>query len=196
MTSAREAKDRAVREALALLRQVWPRRFALTHEEEQVTIYGRALGSITIDCVVPGAERYVAEQKYPPTPAELREYAVREQRIRYPHVSPPALGVVRDPDLQAHLDALDAQRAQMDRVAVWLVRRVRSLEAVFVVFAIVWHRAATDEDRARIRRGGATREEVAAALAEWEADEERRAIAREWVADEERRATAREGGDA
>lgn len=173
MSDARQAKDDAVREALALFRYRWPRKFAMDNESLDLKFFGQAVANITIDCVVPAAEEMLREAKYPPSPPEFRAVAERVQAYRYP----PPPGVerqhARDPDLQAALDELAEERDRKQQRAAWVLRRVGGRAGVEAVYGLLWQRMETDEDRARLRRGEETKAEVLLAITEYERRVER-----------------------
>lgn len=67
---------RETRAALEILRRHWPRQFAFTassSEEAAQTVqdYGRALLGCDLRAIVPAAQRWIADEKFGPKPAEL-----------------------------------------------------------------------------------------------------------------------------
>jgi hypothetical protein len=173
VSDPRQAKDDAVREALRLFRYRWPRKFSLENEPMDLKFFGSAVGHVTIDCVVPAAEQILRDGKYPPTPPEFRAIAEQVQAYLHPALPQSDRGSVRDPDLQASLDVLAAQRHRQQQRAVWILRHVGSRAGLEAVYGILWQRAQTDEDRARLRRGEETKAEVLLAITEYERRVER-----------------------
>jgi hypothetical protein len=162
-------KSQAVAEALEHLSHVWPKKFAVGLLETNMALFGDALASVRIDCVVPAAKQWVNEQKFAPTPAELAALARKVEAVRYPKVgADQSTPLQRDPDLVRHLDALHAVATQLNKISYWLVGKTGSLRGVSEVMGIVWQRCQTDEDRARVRRGDVTKPEILLALTEWQ----------------------------
>jgi hypothetical protein len=67
---------RETRAALEILRRHWPRQFAFaasSSEEAAQTVqdYGRALLGCDLQAIVPAAQRWIADEKFGPKPAEL-----------------------------------------------------------------------------------------------------------------------------
>ena len=165
----RRNKSQAIAEALEYLALVWPKKFSPGMLEVNLHLFGDALASVRIDCVLPAARQWVSEEKFAPTPAELGALARKVEAVRYPRAGvDQSSPLQRDPDLLRHLDALHAVAAQLDKISFWLTQKTGSLRGVSEVMGIVWQRCQTDEDRARVRRGDVTKPEILLALTEWQ----------------------------
>ena len=80
---------RETRAALEILRRHWPRQFAfVTSASEDATRtvqdYGRALLGCDLHNIVPAAERWIADEKFGPKPAELAACARALRRAAAP----------------------------------------------------------------------------------------------------------------
>jgi len=165
----RLSKSQAIVEALEYLSLVWPKKFAPGLLDVNLHLFGDALASVRIDCVVPAAKQWVNEQKFAPTPAELGAMARKIESVRYPKAGvDQSSPLQRDPELVRHLDALHAVAERLDKISFWLVGKTGSLQGVSQVMGMVWQRCQTDEDRARVRRGDVTKPEILLALTEWQ----------------------------
>jgi hypothetical protein len=165
----RQTRQQAIIDALAYLARVWPKKFSSQSLDVNLELFDEGMASVRIECILPAAKQWVQEQKFPPTPAELGQYARKIEQVRFPRVgveqSSPSQ---RDPDLLRHLDALYRVTAELDKRCVWLVRKTGSLRGVQEVMGLVWQRCQTDEERARVRLGQFRKEDVLVALTEWQ----------------------------
>lgn len=131
-------------------------------------LFGDALASVRIDCVVPAAKQWVNEQSSPRRQPNLARWHARLSRCATPKRALISPSPQRDPELVRHLDALHAVAERLDKISFWLVGKTGSLQGVSQVMGMVWQRCQTDEDRARVRRGDVTKPEILLALTEWQ----------------------------
>lgn len=146
--------------ALAVLRQVWQRKFPLDEERMQTMLYGKACSGVSLDCVIQAAEEWSISQKYPPTPSELSTVARKIHQQRYPHIrlSAPTTNVVSE-EVAQQRQSLEQNKAALDQRADFVWRKLNGDKgAVYEFWALAWERAGDDATRHAIRTGGATKE--------------------------------------
>lgn len=153
--NAKEATD-VYKQVLAILRQVWPRRFPYEDEASQVALFRRATRGISLDCVIEAAEECAVTNQYAPTPAALGGIARKLHQSRYPtrYIEPSiAASPVSDEVLEPRRE-MERRIARLNQRSHWVWKKLDGdRAAVADYFALLWALAPNAEAVAAIQNG-------------------------------------------
>jgi hypothetical protein len=155
------------KQVLAILRQVWPRRFPYEDEASQLTLFRRATKGISLDCVVEAAEEYSVTNQYAPTPAALAEIARKLHRSRYPtqYLEPPREASPLPDEIVDYRHTVEERLARINAKAHWVWEQLAGDRAkVAEYFALLWTVAPNPDAVAAIQNGRVRRSTMAEVL--------------------------------
>lgn len=155
VSSAKES-DEVFKQVLAIVRQVWPRRFPYEDEQSQIHLFRRACRGISLDCVIEAAEEYVVGNQYAPTPAALGGIARKLHQQKYPtkYIEPPLAASPLPDDLIGYRHTVEQRLTRINQRAAWAWKKLDGdKEAVAQYFALLWSLAPTPEAVAAIQNG-------------------------------------------
>lgn len=152
---------------LAILRQVWPRRFPFEDEQSQIGLFRRATRGISLDCVIEAAEECAVTNQYAPTPAALGGIARKLHQSRYPtqFIEPIREASPLPDEIVDYRLSVEERLGRINAKAQWVWQELGGdRAAVAEYFALLWSVAPNPEAVAAIQNGRVRRSTMADVL--------------------------------
>ena len=129
------------RRAMAILRQVWPRRFPMEEEAAQAVLFSRSCRGVHPQAVAQAAEDLATSLEYAPTPAAFGKLARKLHLQMFPSIPLEAPVIVTTAPEEVE-DALQEITKRIDRLnarAHWVWQKVgRDKQKAHDFWALAW----------------------------------------------------------
>lgn len=167
--------------AMLEMGKVWPVKFSLSEVNRSIALFARPLKGIDPQCLMTAALEWMDKNKWAPTPSEFARYAWKVHRDMHPSDPVETINPAHhDPEIVKEGERVRTIQENLDARARYILKcmdaekPIDRLRQVSDVWALLWDRAQSDEERKAVKNGTVSRREVNEAIRAYRAGQRAR----------------------